>query len=299
MKELIRACIILAMLAATPAAAFAGGDYLGDKACYACHKEIKQVYLLDIHGKIFTKNPRNDFEAKGCESCHGPGAKHKEAADLADKGEKVPLAVDYPFEKGAEFTQANNAQCLRCHEKGANIHWPGSPHEMSDVGCIDCHVIHAEEPVEEIDLCGRCHVQKRAQLQRSSHMPLREGKYTCSDCHNPHGSMGPSLLAQSSVNENCYGCHAEKRGPFIWEHAPVREHCTTCHDAHGSNYEPMLKLKNPYLCKTCHMDAFHPSALYDGANAASFDRHTVGKGCLNCHGAIHGSNHPAGARLTR
>ena len=42
-------------------------------------------------------------------------------------------------------------------------------------------------------------------------------------------------LKAASVNEQCYTCHTEKRGPFLWEHAPVRESCLNCHTPHGSN----------------------------------------------------------------
>ena len=69
---------------------------------------------------------------------------------------------------------------------------------------------------------------------RSSHMPLREGKIICSDCHNPHGSVTEALLKKNSINDTCYTCHAEKRGPFLFEHAPVRENCDNCHDPHGT-----------------------------------------------------------------
>jgi predicted CXXCH cytochrome family protein len=49
--------------------------------------------------------------------------------------------------------------------------------------------------------------------EQSSHMPIREGKMTCSSCHNPHGSYGDALLKTATVNDTCYKCHAEKRGP--------------------------------------------------------------------------------------
>jgi DmsE family decaheme c-type cytochrome len=136
---------------------------------------------------------------------------------------------------------------------------------------------------------------------RSSHMPLREGKMDCASCHNPHGGPGPSLLKTPSVNETCYSCHAEKRGPLLWEHTPVREKCTYCHDSHGSNHDNLLKRRVPYLCQTCHSMVFHPSSLYDrgGLPPGGAAQQMLGKGCLNCHSLVHGSNHPSGARFTR
>lgn len=123
----------------------------------------------------------------------------------------------------------------------------------------------------------------------------------CSDCHNPHGSTGPSLLARSNVNETCYRCHAEKRGPFLWEHAPVREDCSNCHEPHGSNHPSLLKNRGPYLCQQCHLAAFHPSTAYtaNGLLGPSPADQLLTRNCLNCHTEVHGSNHPSGPRFTR
>ena len=137
--------------------------------------------------------------------------------------------------------------------------------------------------------------------QLPSHHPIREGKVVCSNCHNPHGSFGPSLLAKATVNETCYQCHAEKRGPFLWEHAPVREDCLNCHTPHGATNPRLLKVRAPWLCQTCHLAQFHPSTLYQGVDIPPFgaDQHLLAKGCLNCHAVIHGSNHPSGIRFLR
>ena len=51
-------------------------------------------------------------------------------------------------------------------------------------------------------------------MQRSGHMPLREGKMDCSSCHDPHGSTNVRMLKVGNwVNETCVSCHTEKRGP--------------------------------------------------------------------------------------
>src|SRR5207237_1183353 len=124
--------------------------------------------------------------------------------------------------------------CISCHARGSRLFWYGSPHESRNIACVGCHVGHEPEtrklssdarfnaPLTDVqtrkqepELCLQCHLMRRAQLQRSSHMPYREGKVTCTSCHNPHGSPNPHQLLQATTNENCYSCHTERRGPFL------------------------------------------------------------------------------------
>ena len=88
------------------------------------------------------------------------------------------------------------------------------------------------------------------------------------------------MISADWVNEKCLECHTEKRGPFLWEHAPVRENCLNCHDPHGSNHDKMLVAKQPYLCQRCHLNTRHPGTLYDGQN-------TVGGGLLSNRAVEH------------
>jgi DmsE family decaheme c-type cytochrome len=157
------------------------------------------------------------------------------------------------------------------------------------------------------ETCAQCHREQRAEFRKRSHMPLPEGKISCADCHNPHGSSARALLGADSVNEVCYSCHAEKRGPMLWEHAPVRESCVNCHSPHGSNHDKLLVAARPYLCQQCHnLPVGHNSTFYrDGQTAAGAlvgggqSPRVIGRTCQNCHSQIHGSNHPAGARFQR
>ena len=153
-------------------------------------------------------------------------------------------------------------------------------------------VKYALAKATELQTCFQCHQQKQAQIQRLSHMPIREGKMTCTDCHNPHGSFTDALLREPSVNENCYKCHAEKRGPFLWEHAPVRENCLNCHDPHGTNNEFLLKVQRPRLCQQCHTIGHGNPG--NPTSVTAFNR-----ACQNCHTQIHGSNAPAGILFQR
>jgi DmsE family decaheme c-type cytochrome len=196
----------------------------------------------------------------------------------------------------------NNAVCLGCHDKGDHVMWQGSVHETRGIACTNCHTVmkkltpkHQLAKSTVIDTCFQCHKNKRAEMWRTSHMPVREGKMTCTNCHNPHGSFSENLLREATANDNCYKCHAEKRGPFLWEHAPVRENCLNCHDPHGSNNDFLLKISRPRLCQQCHSNLTgHPSNPRN-----PFSVYAIGRECQNCHSQHHGSNSPAGARFQR
>ena len=189
------------------------------------------------------------------------------------------------------------------------MYWRGSPHQSNDLTCGDCH-----NPMASIsgtatlrretihDTCFGCHQQQRLEFRKRSHMPLFEGKVSCSDCHNPHGSSSDSLLKANTVNKVCFQCHAEKRGPFIFDHAPVRENCMNCHSPHGSNHEMLLTTARPFLCQQCHTSRGHPNELLTRANlpgSVKPDSRLMNRGCSSCHTQVHGSNHPAGMRLHR
>src|SRR5207248_650976 len=89
--------------------------------------------------------------------------------------------------------------CTTCHSGGQRMHWLGSVHEAKNVSCVSCHSVHDEKanggqaPLlskpSEAQVCYQCHAEKKAQIRKSGHMPLVEGKMGCSACHNPHGSV--------------------------------------------------------------------------------------------------------------
>jgi DmsE family decaheme c-type cytochrome len=188
--------------------------------------------------------------------------------------------------------------------------WQGSVHDARNLSCSTCHSVHKFKSehaqlktAREIDTCATCHRDKAAKIDRSGHMPLREGKMECSTCHNPHGSTNVKQLRKGdSVAELCTSCHADKRGPFLWEHAPTRDGCATCHDPHGSSNERMLVTKPPILCQRCHIATRHPSTIYDGALIGAGATPSVriyARSCVTCHTNVHGSNHPSGQRFIR
>ncbi len=265
-----------------------------DQKCMECHEEYMTDYEKTAHAKAFKHNPKADAIGMDCENCHGPMSKHLDAPK-----KRPALAVS--FGKEAGLASHNKASiCLQCHEKGKRMQWQGSVHDRAGLSCDSCHSIRDLRVKEQV--CYSCHPKTRAEFQRPSHIPVREGKVSCTGCHNPHGSVGPTLLNEVSVNDTCYTCHADKRGPFLWEHAPVRENCMNCHTPHGSVHANLLKVKPPFLCQQqCHAATGHPSGALSGTGLAgsSPSYALLGKSCLNCHPQIHGSKHPSGARFQR
>ena len=274
--------------------------YVGAEACKQCHEEQWDLLMKSPHGRAVI-DPKVVADQVGCESCHGPGSRHVEAAgDKSDPG----FATVRNFKTVAPA--AASAVCTTCHSTGDQFYWEQSNHSRAGVGCLNCHSVHHPKNIgagpmlnnaDVNHLCIGCHREKRAALARSAHMPLREGSMTCNDCHNPHGSPAEHQLRAATPNDLCLKCHADKRGPFLWEHAPVRENCLTCHQPHGSNNDKVLAAKRPYLCQRCHIATRHPSTLYDNPDLVS--NRLFNRSCTNCHSQIHGSNHPSGQFFLR
>lgn len=289
------------MLAA-PAPAQEPDGYLGEARCATCHGTEQENWAHTVHARVFRSNSRSELAAKGCEACHGPGAKHLE--DATDRN----AIVAFTRRRGAAV-ETQSAQCLQCHKGRERLFWQGSVHDTSRLGCSDCHNPMAKLSGSGLlakssasETCFTCHQQQRTEFRKRSRMPLLEGKLSCGDCHNPHGSVTRPLLKADHVNQLCTTCHAEKRGPFVWEHAPVRKNCLECHLPHGSSHESLLVVARPFLCQQCHANVSHPANLLTRSNlprGAVPDERAVNRGCSNCHSQIHGSNHPAGARFQR
>jgi DmsE family decaheme c-type cytochrome len=272
----------------------------GADTCLGCHNDAAIMGIFRTkHAR--PNDPRGPFGHGGlqCEACHGPGAAHAmamgEPAGIIDFGPKARTPI-----------ASQNARCLACHQSNAAHDWAASAHAASDVACAGCHRMHAaKDPVltasTQIEICTTCHQAQHTDLFKPSHHPLREGKMACTSCHSPHGSTAPAQLNKDTVNQTCTGCHAEYRGPFLWEHQPVTEDCTNCHQPHGSAQPALLKMSPPFLCQTCHEGAGHPSIANtpQGLAGGMPSPYLLGGGCVNCHSQIHGSNHPSGRALMR
>lgn len=288
------------------AAVSGGAAYTGKGAdtCLRCHDEDSRypVYPIFKTPHAQPADVRTPFAGKQCEACHGPGGEHAQWVQAG--GKQGPIDTFGPRSKRSATEQ--NRACLGCHSGGGRMAWQGSTHQSRDVACTSCHRIHAaQDPAltarDQPEICYPCHKKARAEFLKTSRHPVGFGKMSCADCHQVHGSAAPAMLRQLAVNDTCYTCHAEKRGPLLWEHAPVTEDCRICHNPHGSVQPALLKRRPPLLCQQCHSQLGHTSAVrgssgLPGNQASTF---LLAGSCINCHSQVHGSNHPSGAALMR
>jgi DmsE family decaheme c-type cytochrome len=296
-KMIILASLLLLFLLGSVSFSMSSNDttadekkgYIGATTCKGCHETQYESYAKSIHSKKQVKGPEYK---EACETCHGSGAKHVEkgggrGVDIFDFGKKVD-------------SKARAAKCLTCHDQTPHLaNWDQSRHGAAGVSCNDCHSVHSTGDKnlkqQQPDLCYKCHQNVRSQVSKQSHHPIKKGQVVCSSCHDPHGEFGSKMIKADSVNELCYKCHADKRGPFMWEHPPVEENCLNCHVPHGSNHNKLLVRKSPQLCQSCHATSGHPSNLYSryetlqGPGTSNKVRMSL-RGCVNCHSNVHGSN---------
>lgn len=281
-----------------PAAAAMAQEVAAD-TCLACHPASAAI-LHTRHGA--TTDPGGPFAGAQCEACHGPGAKHVQGDPAT--GRRSPLLRFGPGSPDPAADQ--NAACASCHGSALNRHWTGSAHEREDLSCASCHRLHVrQDPVlgeaSQPDVCYQCHPRQRSDFARPYTHPVRYGQMACTACHAPHGATAGAALRQPTLNETCYDCHAEKRGPFLFEHPAATDDCANCHASHGSVQPALLVRRPPLLCQACHAPAGHPQVAYgpEGLPTGSPQPFLLVGGCVNCHSAVHGSNHPSGSRLMR
>jgi len=301
-----------------PVPRVAGDGYVGMERCRTCHRAEYLQFQKTPHAKL---TPPGKDPVTGCEMCHGPGKAHADNQEAAGDDE-AKLAAGRKLIWGFEGNPQQNAErCMVCHQTNREQReFTHSTHAVHGVSCSDCHSAHlvlsqqnpqrtsmriAQEEFfnvpklaednrwlhssllrkQQPDLCYQCHGNIAAAFALPTHHRVPEGAMKCTDCHNTHGTSNRATLRQSGW-ESCTVCHAEKRGPFVFEHSAVKvEGCVACHTPHGSvNRMLMVRREERFLCLQCHVD---PVAVNVPHSRLSFQ--TRGD-CTRCHSSIHGSN---------
>lgn len=266
--------------------------------CYRCHGDMHEMQTIAGPHQICGPNGFN------CTTCHDAHGK----------------LLEY----------SRQELCMQCHKAGSpTMAWHSSTHSLFGVACTDCHNPHPRQSVErfpnisytnitrpvrrvmgvqEPEACYKCHPDIFGQTNLPYHHPIREGKMVCSDCHDAHGQMEGGLNAET-VNLLCWRCHADKQGPFTYEHPPVVENCSICHEPHGTVAPDLLHQSPTFLCLRCHNG--HRTALHGHPGAhvppnappqpglrADIDRNpalrqALYSDCMSCHTQVHGSDLPS------
>jgi predicted CXXCH cytochrome family protein len=282
-------------------------QYVGSEACKECHEDQFRDFTHTAHATLTTLSSWKG-KVTGCESCHGPGKAHIEEGDPTKM-------ISFKNKTAKDISET----CLSCHAgKEERNNFRRGEHWRNDIGCTDCHSPHssitgrnvassntlvttanAEKPgfatirmlkKNDPQLCIACHGEVKPAFTSPFHHKVLEGAMRCSDCHNPHGGfeLKQTRLA-TGTDATCLRCHADKQGPFTYEHAPVKtEGCTACHTPHGSANPRLLKFAAVnQLCLTCHSVAHDVGAL-EPAGPRHNQNAQYGN-CTACHVKIHGS----------
>ena len=256
--------------------------------CYRCHANMKEQENV--------AHPHQICGAAGfsCTTCHDPHGKIR--------------------------PETRTDLCLTCHNQNSpTMAWHSSSHARFGVACADCHNPHPNLHVDKFVnmqhtniwrtprlpmavnqpfACYKCHGDIYARNAMPSHHPIKEGKMLCSDCHDAHGQTQGNLR-EPTVNLVCWRCHAEKQGPFAYEHPPVTENCSICHEPHGTVANNLLHQPTTFLCLRCHSGhrtspagPNHTPLLGDIGNNPALQR-AFYTDCTQCHAQIHGSDLPS------
>jgi len=243
--------------------------------CQKCHTQEKvTLWATSLHS-------RAKLTCMNCHDPHSPSSKSlladAEDAKLSIEGlsrsiKQAELAAGIAAEGSDEKAEANK-QVEQLKAKKEKL--------QKELKGIETVYRRTAEPY----VCYSCHKAQEIQGKMVSHHPIQEGKVKCGDCHNPHG--GPhGMLSKESVTETCYRCHADKGGPFTFEHPPVAEDCTICHSPHGSVQNKLLVQSQIFICNKCHVGHHSRSAsLGDPVHLSRYYTQ-----CTECHTQIHGSD---------
>jgi len=290
------ATAIAGALAAEPAPQ---GDYVGAKTCATCHSDKFAQFSATPHSKLVT-DPHTKESDRGCEACHGPGGEHvKAASDTATMANAAKLIFNPRRATGEVVADT----CTRCHTEQALKRAPYPvEHDFKAASCNDCHSPHQEKthPYMLVEsppnLCIQCHSEVGSDFRKPYHHRVLEGSISCLDCHSAHGKNNTeeARLSAAGLSELCARCHADKQGPFVFEHLAISRSengCLECHNAHGSVNNRMLNRATVFqVCVQCHSQIGLSADPEVGASMSHDLSDPRIQNCTVCHTQLHGSN---------
>ena len=282
------------------------GAYVGPAECARCHEDEAALIAAGHHAAVV-----HSAATMGCETCHGPGARHA--------AEQQAIEITHP-QKLAPEVQAR--LCGRCHAPEIAGHGGGGAAAFlkAGLGCTDCHFVHEElgEPPSAgvrfrsraatlaaadavpAERCVRCHPVQHETLGAHGHAELAADENGCTTCHghgSRHAASGIGRLVSRPDRAadgvaTCVGCHGTVDplrahwplgdGPFLGESL----NCFDCHRVHGGPTDAAVPAPDDTnaLCASCHASAFADHIARDGVHAeiTGLDA-PLARGCAACH----------------
>jgi len=207
-----------------------------ERACLFCHNAYPELPVGGDRSWAPQVFPAELPHGIGCQRCHGPGARHVEAAaDEDSSDEKIRSRIVDP---GHFSIEDQNQLCLTCHLQPESLiaglmplnesrllyqHRPGKK--------ITDFLTYLDHGTEE-ERRSRLEVNHHAyRLRQSKCFTASAGKLACVTCHDPHRKV-PEPERPGHYREKCFGCHEvtdcrmEGMGSDV---DAQRADCVSCH----------------------------------------------------------------------
>jgi len=286
-------------------------SYAGTNQCFICHRPQTNTWSETKHAHAFTDVPEvyrgdpscltchstgfgkpggyvsgtdKDLSMVGCESCHGPGAQHIDAAQRFVLATTDADVIEKEMRDTIVKTPTDSV-CIRCHIMQAHQRHPVFEGQVvsgaasgSVAPCMQIETpgpwsTSATAPVHHastysVKTCGGCHYDQYKQWSTGKHAELfavlptaYRNDQECQQCHPKSGTVAQSASVGSGPHHGLIGAACEScHGPGL-EHVRFTRQFISSPPL-GPKLEQMARDaisqgKPTSLCVQCHVGQRH------------------------------------------